>query len=277
MTSDLDGIYRVRPITLWVEDTLTREYFKNVSDAGDAITFLVAGGADGVRAVVRDARASGANNVFGYRDRDFAARRPILEGSTQREVFVTEVHEIENLVLDPASLAACELNTAGSGADQIAEQAHEIASTMTAWVALCHVHADLRRAGMEGFPPVESPQRVTTLEDAVELLASSTWVTTTAPGLGEVLERSAIRAKLDAAMNEARSQLSNGAWRFEFPGKEILRQLAPRVHPRTTKQKDRLRDLVLAVARQQIASETVPTEIRNLVAHLRGLARPPAA
>ena len=70
MPSELSSLYKNRPVVLWVEDPLTRTWLHHLWQDAD-IGLLVAGGNDAVFAAVRDARAEGHVNVFGFRDRDF--------------------------------------------------------------------------------------------------------------------------------------------------------------------------------------------------------------
>jgi hypothetical protein len=111
MSSELSSLYKNRPITLWVEDGLTRAWLRGLWDDAD-IGLLVAGGNDAVAGAVRDARGAGHGNVFGVRDRDFLAtnRAAWLDPTKQPTVFVTEAHELENHLLDFDGLAALSPN-----------------------------------------------------------------------------------------------------------------------------------------------------------------------
>ena len=63
------GLYR-GVINLWVEDALTREYLSTLWN-DSSVLFLVGGGNEGVRAIVKDAEEAGLTSVFGLTDRDF--------------------------------------------------------------------------------------------------------------------------------------------------------------------------------------------------------------
>ncbi len=68
---DLTSLYNA-PINLWVEDPLVREYLSRLwNDPG--IKFLIAGGNEGVRSIVKDAEDHGYPNIFGLIDRDYRA------------------------------------------------------------------------------------------------------------------------------------------------------------------------------------------------------------
>jgi hypothetical protein len=58
-------------INLWVEDELSREYRLALWNRPPDIFFLIAGGNEGVGAVVKDAEMAGFSNVFGLIDPDF--------------------------------------------------------------------------------------------------------------------------------------------------------------------------------------------------------------
>ena len=49
------ALYNRAPIMLWVEDTLTRDYLKEVWANDPRVGFLIGGGKAAVRAIVEDA------------------------------------------------------------------------------------------------------------------------------------------------------------------------------------------------------------------------------
>lgn len=66
---DLPKLYR-RAINVWVEDSLTSEYLKDIWVNPDVLC-LISGSADSIGAAVQDAQRNGMSNVFGIADRDF--------------------------------------------------------------------------------------------------------------------------------------------------------------------------------------------------------------
>ena len=90
------GLYR-GSINLWVEDALTREYLSTLWN-DPSVFFLVGGGNEGVRAIVKDAEEAGFANVFGLTDRDFRPTNTSawIDPLKTFRTFVLPVHEIEN-------------------------------------------------------------------------------------------------------------------------------------------------------------------------------------
>ena len=66
---DLPKLYRF-PVNIWVEDTLTSEYFRDLWNNPD-ILCLIGGSTDCITPAVQDACRNGMRNVFGITDRDF--------------------------------------------------------------------------------------------------------------------------------------------------------------------------------------------------------------
>src|SRR5271166_1167558 len=138
-------------INLWVEDSLTTEYLSTVWSDPD-VRFLIGGGNEGVRAIVKDAEEAGFLNVFGLTDRDF---RPTNKSSWNDpaktfRTFVLPVHEIENYLLDPDALSTSRLNNRSLSADDIEKRIEEAASRLCWWAACRDVLAELKRRFREG-------------------------------------------------------------------------------------------------------------------------------
>jgi hypothetical protein len=101
------GLYH-GTINLRVEDKLTHEYLSALWNSPTDVRFLIGGGNEGVKAIIKDAESAGFSNFFGLIDRDF---RPSnydywnSPGKTFR-TFVPRAHEIENYLLESA--AFCE-------------------------------------------------------------------------------------------------------------------------------------------------------------------------
>ncbi len=68
--TNLHALLSARPVALWVEDMLTKEYLQRIWQPDDIFfQILVAGTNDSVTAVVRDLQENGYGNVFGLTDR----------------------------------------------------------------------------------------------------------------------------------------------------------------------------------------------------------------
>lgn len=83
----LDSLLSVRPVVLWVEDMLTKEYLQRIWQPEDQLfQILIAGGLENVSAVVHDLQGKGYGNVFGFADRDFRESNRARWGSPSREM-----------------------------------------------------------------------------------------------------------------------------------------------------------------------------------------------
>jgi hypothetical protein len=170
---DLTALYN-RPIILWVEDIVTSTYLGECWNDSD-IAFRIAGGHEGVRTVVRSAQSDGYHHVFGFVDRDFGyTNRPQWPNATASPIFVPEVHEVENHLLDASHLQACDLNNGGRSAADIASRLHAVASRIVWWMACRQVLADLRTETVKDFP---SHAVVHTQAEAERLICASGWYT----------------------------------------------------------------------------------------------------
>jgi hypothetical protein len=164
-------------INLWVEDELSREYLLALWNSPPDIFFLIAGGNEGVGAVVKDAEAAGFPNVFGLIDRDF---RPTNRsqwnspGKTFRR-FILPVHEMENYLLVPEALAASRLNTLNRTAAEIEGYLAQAAGRLTWWAACRDVVAELKRRFRDPFVPDPPCGTIQDQAGAVDHICTSPW------------------------------------------------------------------------------------------------------
>jgi hypothetical protein len=262
-------------INLWVEDELSREYLSALwNDPG--VAFFIAGGNDGVRAVVQDTDPADFPNVFGVIDRDFRPTnraRWTAPGGTFR-TFVLPVHEIENYLLDPTALAASRLNTLGQTGAQVEDHLRRAAGRLTWWAACREVIAELKRRFREEFVPDPGCGAVTDEAGALDHIVRSSWFARLAGECSRTTEPE-IRQLLAQAHTAALAQLAADRWRSEFAGKEIFRDVGSRICDRT-----RLRgyhptpaefdiDLAKEVAAWQAANGRVPPDLADLLTALR--------
>ena len=145
------GLYR-GSINLWVEDALTREYLSTLWN-DPSVFFLVGGGNEGVRAIVKDADEVGFANVFGLTDRDFRPTNKPGWNDPNRtfRTFVLPVHEIENYLLDSRSLRSSLFNNRGLSETDIQTIIEEAAGRLCWWAACREVVAELKRRFREPF------------------------------------------------------------------------------------------------------------------------------
>lgn len=135
-SSDVTGLYRNFPAYLWVEDEETRTYLQTAWEGELHIKVLVAGGHGHLHAVVNAARNDYNTHVFGFRDRDFGGSNRARWNEDAVVVLTADVVEIENLLLDPDAIAACQVNTSGLNAAQVEQELTMLATPLTWWMEI---------------------------------------------------------------------------------------------------------------------------------------------
>ncbi len=169
------SLYRGK-INLWVEDETTRSYLATLWTDPDLL-FLIGGGNDGVKAIVKDAEQAGFLNVFGVIDRDLRTSNRDGWADTKRNIrtFVLPAHEIENYLLDSLALAACPYNNRRRSPEQIESFLRSHAERLCWWVACCDVVAELKQRFRDGF--IENPRypHVGVEEAAINHILNDVW------------------------------------------------------------------------------------------------------
>lgn len=262
-------------INLWVEDELTRAYLSVVWNDDPAVAFFIAGGNEGVHAIVKDAENAGLPNVFGLIDRDFRPtnRDHWLTPGKSFRTFVLPVHEIENYLLDPPALAACNLNNLKLSESQIEDRLVATAERLTWWAACRDVIAELKHRFRNGFI-ADPPQTIADEEAAAKHICASAWFSK----LPRESSRSAepdVRQLLAEAYTNASACVSSGRWRVEFAGKEVYRDIGSRIcdqnrlHGYRPTPNDFDIDLAKDIAAKQAATLRVPADLTDLILALR--------
>lgn len=266
----ISALYSSQPLCLWVEDDATKTALR-MAWPGDPVEILVGGSNETIRAVVEDAWRSGLRHVFGVVDRDFGRSNHSkwAAPSNALHTYVLQSPEIENLVLEPAPMAACAYNTGRRSEAEIALKLEQIVSGMTWWMACCAVLATVRQARNEGFPSFPTdPAGTVDLASALACFTSSQWFMTTASTLPAFANTDWLAAELQR--EEARLALTtkNGLWRTEFSGKQVLQRVSGFVYT-TGKGKGMHTELLQAVVQEQVVSGTLSSELRDLRSSLR--------
>ena len=226
-----DSLYSA-PINLWVEDEVTRSYLSVIWN-NPRVWFLIGGGHEGVQAIVKDAEDSGFTNVFAVIDRDFrqSNRQLWLDPGKAFRRFILRVHEIENHLLDARALASIRLNNLGKTLDEIETMMTAAASRLCWWAACRDVVGEFRKRFREGF--LSDPNcELSTEVQATDHIIRSPWFQKLP---SEVARSTAadVRQLLSDAHAAANLALSDGRWKDEFAGKEILRDVGSRICDRT--------------------------------------------
>jgi len=273
------SLYRGK-INLWVEDETTRSYLAALWTDPD-ILFLIGGGNDGVKAIVKDAERAGFQNVFGVVDRDLRAsnRDGWAEASRNIRTFVLPAHEIENYLLDPAALAACPYNNRGHSPRQIEGFLNGHAGRLCWWVACCDVVAELKQRFRDGF--MENPKYPNVAGEmaAINHILNDAWF----QKLDQEKARSTpddVRQLMIERHRAASGRLGDGSWRIEFAGKEILRHVGTQIVDWTKMSRPATKvefesDLAKEVADWQVKNGAVPPDLVDLRSALKTRIRRP--
>lgn len=258
-------------IVLWVEDSLTREYLRAVWGNPAGIAFRLGGGNDGVRAIVKAFEEEGHPNVFGLTDRDFRPSNRAGWGTPAKtfRTFVLPVHEVENYLLDPEALQASRYQNRKRDAPDIDARMDLAANRLCWWAACRDTIAELKRRFREPF--VTDPKQ-TVIDEATARahICGSPWFGKLATEAGRSAEAD-VHALLAASHVNAHSRLTDGTWRQDFAGKEILREVAGWMCDRTkipqfpSSDSEFYADLAKGVAAWQVANDAVPADLNALL------------
>jgi hypothetical protein len=269
------SLYRGK-INLWVEDELTRAYLSAVWNTPD-VTFLIGGGNEGVRAIINDAEKAGFANVFAVVDRDFGEtnKSKWLDLKKTPRPFVLPVHEIENFLLDAAALSASRFNNLVKTEAEIETMMNARASQLSWWAACRDVVAEFRTRFRKEFLADPNPE-INSEAKAQIHVCESLWYKKLAQEVGRSTIPDVHRLLVDAHV-VANQCLSDGRWREEFAGKEILRDVESRICHRPkldssgSKQApaDFDQDLAKEVGAWQRANDKVPSDLAELLEALQ--------
>lgn len=250
-----DAFFRGKALLL-VEDALTRVVLAEcwrMDAKARAIAVRPVGGHSSVVALVQAARELRHNYVFGLVDRDFAGR-----SGTGASVIRTELHEIENHLLDYAALARI---SRGSTAAVIEQVATARAADLQAWMAVRKTLVEMKTEipGMPGDPrESEVPDEATAKawvralpypQDAERLIRTK-W---TKPYLD---------SRLQSHLGWCAAESTSGRWVESFSGKEIFRHVRSNVPWRFPIGSDE--DLAQKVAERWQRQGSTPTFINTL-------------
>jgi len=273
------GLYR-GSINLWVEDALTREYLSTLWN-DSSVLFLVGGGNEGVRAIVKDAEESGFTSVFGLTDRDFRpTNKPAWNDPSRTfRTFVLPVHEIENYLLDSRALSASRFNNRGLSETDIQAIIEEAAGRLCWWAVCREAVAELKRRFREPFVR-DPPCTLNSHSAAKDHICNSPWFQKLAAESART-KASDVDQLLNDSYQEAQNRLIDGTWRIDFAGKEIFHEIGNRIFDRTKNRgysptpMEFDIDLAKDIAVSQVASSSVPIDLVDLRAALKSRIAPP--
>jgi len=267
---ELSSLY-TGPINLWVEDTFVRDYLDALWNS-PAIKYLIAGGKDGVRSVVKDAERLGYTHVFGLVDGD---DRPgdVSHWSNPNKTFrtfVLPVHEIENYLLDAEALTGCQLNTIGKRAEELSRVMSAHAGQLCWWVACRAVLAELRHTFQDNFIPDPPASPGVDATAALAHIRASDWFQQL-PGQVARWSEAEVERLLNHEHSQSQNAISDGSWVRSFPGKELFRHFRSQVFDSRkipSPQSPTKRDLDIALARSvaewQMLHRRIPDDLIRL-------------
>ena len=254
---------------------MTRDYLRAVWADPIEIAFVLGGGNDGVRSIVRSFEEEGFPNVFGVIDRDFqqAGRADWSNPAKTFRTFVLPVHEVENYLLDAHALQASPYQNRRLAAAAIETRMSNKANQLCWWAACRETIAEMKRRFRDPFIP-DPTQAVSDEASARAHICGSTWFTKFAVEAGRSTAAD-IHALLSNNHAAATGRLLDGRWREDFAGKEILRDVAGWICDRTqiprfpARDADFYSDLAKGVASWQVVNGVVPADLIDLLAALR--------
>jgi len=263
MSADIDALYKNAKAVLWVEDPETKAWLNAVwAGLAPTILVLVAGNRTNVDAVCKQAAEAGHTHVFGLVDQDFGTsnRAKWQTLPPVERVYRLDVHEVENLLIDPAALSGCGLNTGRRAVADIDARLLASVQTRDWWLACCSFLATTHKAAVKGYPSVRNI--VASLADAHAYVCGSTWFATTAGTCPQLADPAAVSSGLQVEHARVGAALSSGTWRTVFPGKQLFQDISTYVYHNGKGTAARL-DLVKAVGAWQLQNG-VPSQATDL-------------
>lgn len=275
-TTHLDNLLSVRPIVLWVEDRMTKEYLQRVWQPEDQLfQILIAGSLENVTAVVRDLQRSGYGHVFGFTDRDFrnSNRSQWNRPSPDMLIYRPDRFEIENYLLDWAALAGCDenVNRFSRTRTDIEQHATRYANRMLWWMACRQVLSDFHERLVGHFPAHPKADHINSVQDAENYIRTARNWWNDFPGHStHIRNPSTLTNHLQTAYNDNRGDLNSGDWKINFSGKEIFRLIRGFLFNQNYASAEEMdTDLAKSVADWQINNHSVPSEIIELKNSIR--------
>ena len=271
VTTHLDSLLSVRPVVLWVEDRLTKEYLQRIWQPEDQLfQILIAGSAENVIAVVRDLQEKGYGHVFGFTDRDFRTSNRSQWNSPSQNMLIyrPERFEIENYLLDWEALAGCDENKSRFDRPQIdIEQcATRYAEKMLCWMACRKVLSDFHHRLVDHFPTHPKVTQINSLPDAENYIQTARDWWNDFPVHSEYIQQpDTLTNNLRTAYDDNQGELSSGNWKINFSGKEIFRSVRGFLFNKSYASAEVMdTDMAKSVADWQVENNSVPNELIEL-------------
>jgi hypothetical protein len=182
MQADLsiESLYSA-PINIWVEDELIKEYLITVWKNDPRLKFLIAGGIEGVRSIIKDAEINSFINVFGVVDRDFGDHNSQEWFNPKKtfRAFIIPVHELENYLLDSDAIADSVYNNRMIDRAEIEELMRKFAEAMKSRYACSKVIYDLKTQLRKDDLKYPNQQDCYDEQSAIDYITNSVWFNNT--------------------------------------------------------------------------------------------------
>lgn len=266
--TNLHALLSARPVALWVEDMLTKEYLQRIWQPDDIFfQILVAGTNDSVTAVVRDLQENGYGNVFGLTDRDFHnSNRPKWNNpSPNMLIYRPDRLEIENYLLDWPALAGCDENISRRNRTQadIQQRAEGYAGRMLWWMACRKIISDYHERVVGQFPQHPKLTDISSVSEAENYIRTArNWRDQLPVHAVYINNSNNLTISLQSAHDVYQDTLNYGTWTDDFSGKEIFRAIRGFLFNDSYASADVMdTDLAKSVADWQINNNSVPNEL----------------
>ena len=259
----LSPLLTFRPIVLWVEDSLTKEYLGRIWSPDDKLfNILIGGGHETIRGIVHDLRNQGYSYVFGLVDRDFRNSNQTRWSNRDVNVFVPDFFEMENCLLSWPALAGCKENSLQRSEADIQGQAESLAQGMTWWMACRQVLSGYRDRLVGDYPRHPTIEAISDLAEAESYIQGHDWYRAFQTRAGRIGNDSALSSDLSSAHSDQQSNLSAGRWAQQFSGKEIFRRIRGFLFNESYASPTEMDvDLAKAVADWQLQENQIPSEL----------------
>ncbi len=270
VVTHLTALYSAARIILWVEDPFTRDYLTKLWGDPPEIAFLISGGNSSISPMIQGAEREGFRHVFGLVDRDFGHTNIHNWNNTPGPgVFYLPRHEVENYPLDAGAIQGCALNNRGRSRQDVETELSRLAAQQPIWLACRRVLSDIRRSIQNDFPQHPAIVNVPTIADAEQHIISSPLFTRLPADVTNWTQAGTVLAALQSAEAAYNADLTSGAWRTEFSGKEIFRRVRDYVYQPPQNPGNPDSDLAKMIGEWQHTNNQVPTDLAQLRSALR--------
>lgn len=267
-SSPSNSAHTSRPITLWVEDEITKEYLLKLWQPEDQFCYIrIAGPKDVVRGLVHDERLQGKRNIFGLVDRDFGKsnREKWKDLNPELGPFCPSVFELENFLLSWEALEQCSENQRlfKRTRNEIESRAKRDAEKMVWWMACRSVISGFRDLLVGNFIAHPTIENISSETEAINFITNNAWYQNLSSTSATILQAESVAQRLQAAHTLHSNQFSSGTWVREFPGKEIYHRLRGYIYESNLTDDPDV-DLAKSIAEWQVANTKIPEELVEL-------------